>query len=440
MKLQKNLYSAKYIYHYTTRERAQQILKEHRVRCFEDQFTFFTASHADAAKVCRNVMKEGAFYIDNSLCLRQRTGTDFSDYVILKIQCPAGTEFYHLTVEHEQDTFCAYDYSLMHRGDLYFQKAKILPLDAPAFTSCKKAVSRAAVLGGACLLLGAMWTASAYASRARWLDAGNYETAWTNNPIIISANGTNKEIYNITTAEQLAGLSYLANGGDLNGTGFNATGKIFRIQDNIDLSSKEWTSIPASFLGTIDGVHIIITLAQGDVFMEGSPSLEGIVIRYAEEDTPVPGPVEEAEEVEEVEEVPYSCPHVGEEVMISEATPETDALGAEKCTLCGEILEYYPVPGSACASFLQSTADAIRHTKADKVIVDTELWTCLDKRITDALSEHRDVSLTINYKYQGTKYTVTIPAGTDASELLDENGYCGFRYLDLLYNGSALNG
>lgn len=429
MKLQKNLYSAKYIYHYTTRERAQLILKEHRVRCFEDQFTFFTASHADAAKVCRNVMKEGAFYIDNSLCLRQRTGTDFSDYVILKIQCPAGTEFYHLTVEHEQDTFCAYDYSLMYRGDLYFQKAKILPLDAPAFTSCKKAVSRAAVLGGTCLLLGAMWTASAYASRARWLDAGNYETAWINNP----APNSQGKVFDITTAEQLAGLSYLANYGDPNGT-FDVTGKTFRINDNIDLSSKAWTSIPANFPGTIDGAHKLITLAKGDVFMEGSPSLKGIEFRYIEVDTPVPGPVEEAEEV------PYSCPHVREEVMISEATPETDALGAEKCTLCGEILEYYPVPGTACASFLQSTADAIRHAKADKVIVDTELWTCLDKRITDALSERRDVSLTINYKYQGTKYTVTIPAGTDASELLDENGYCGFRYLDLLYNGSALNG
>lgn len=433
MKLQKNLYSAKYIYHYTTRERAQQILKEHRVRRFEDQFTFFTASHAEAAKVCRNVMKEGAFYIDNSLCLRQRTGTDFSDYVILKIQCPAGTEFYHLTVEHEQDTFCAYDYSLMHRGDLYFQKAKILPLDAPAFTSCKKAVSRAAVLGGACLLLGAMWTASAYASRASWLDAGNYETAWINTHV-----PGMPDVYDITTAEQLAGLSYLANHGYPDGTGFDATGKTFRIQNNIDLSSKAWTSIPADFRGTIDGVHkIIITLAKGDAFMEGSLSLKHIEIRYIEVDTPAPGPAEEAEEVEEV---PYSCPHVGEEVMISEATPETDALGAEKCTLCGEILEYYPVPGTACASFQQSTADAIRHAKADKVIVDTELWTCLDKRITDALSERRDVSLTINYKYQGTKYTVTIPAGTDASEMLDENGYCGFRYLDLLYNGSVLNG
>lgn len=40
MKFQKSSFSAKYLYHYTTRERARQILEEHTVRCFNDRFTF----------------------------------------------------------------------------------------------------------------------------------------------------------------------------------------------------------------------------------------------------------------------------------------------------------------------------------------------------------------------------------------------------------------
>ncbi len=62
----------------------------------------------------------------------------------------------------------------------------------------------------------------------------------------------------------------------------------------------------------------------------------------------------------------------------------------------------------------------------------------MDRRVTDALMARPDVSLTLNYTYQGIRYTVTIPAGTNASELLDANGYCGFRYLDSLFHGSIL--
>ena len=133
------------------------------------------------------------------------------------------------------------------------------------------------------------------------------------------------------------------------------------------------------------------------------------------------------------------CQHATEQVVITEATPQTDALGAEECTQCGKVFKYYDIPGTACASFMQNTADAIRKATTNEVLVDTRLWTCLDKRVTDALLERKDVSLTINYSYRGTRYTVTIPAGTNAAELLDENGYCGFRYLDLLYHGTTLN-
>lgn len=415
MKFQKSSFSAKYLYHYTTRERARQILEEHTIRCFNDRFTFFTTSHTDAVNVCHNVLKEGALYIDDNLSLCQRAKTDFSDYVILRIQCPTNAEFYHLTLEHPQDTFCAYDYSLMHKGDLHFKKGKILSLDHSISSSCKKAVNKAAVFGGTCLLIGAMWTSSAYAARSGWLDSpGNYDTSWF--------NSSNADL-DLNNAKQLAGLSHLVNQGN------NMSGKTIIIHNDIDLSSKKWCTIPSSFAGTIEGAHqIVITLAEGDTFAAGNDLFTKITFNYISVDAFTETPSE----------IEVSCQHSPEPVLIHDATPDSDALGAEKCTNCGEILKYYDVPGTACASFMENTADSILHATTNNVIVDTSLWTCLDKRITDALLERSNVSLTINYKYQGIRYTVTIPAGTNASELLDENGYCGFRYLDYLYQGTTL--
>lgn len=45
---------------------------------------------------------------------------------------------------------------------------------------------------------------------------------------------------------------------------------------------------------------------------------------------------------------------------------------------------------------------------------------------------------TIKYRYEGKRYTVTIPAGSDVFSLIDENGYCGFRTLDSQFGGSEL--
>lgn len=131
--------------------------------------------------------------------------------------------------------------------------------------------------------------------------------------------------------------------------------------------------------------------------------------------------------------------HVNEQIEVQPATEEIDAVWAEQCTLCGDVLEYKSMPGTACATFMENTADAILATTQKEVVADTRLWLCLNQKVTDALQTRQDVSLTLNYTYRGIRYTVTIPAGTNASELLDENGYCGFRYLDSLYNGTTLN-
>lgn len=141
---------------------------------------------------------------------------------------------------------------------------------------------------------------------------------------------------------------------------------------------------------------------------------------------------------EETREEYNSCVHLGKQIIVRDATAETDALGAEQCEYCGEILKYYDIPGTAAGVQQQNITDAILYADKQEVVVDTGVWTCFGKSVADALLVRQDVSLTLHYCYQGIRYTVTIPAGTDTRELLDENGYCGFRYLDKLFQGAPL--
>lgn len=249
---------------------------------------------------------------------------------------------------------------------------------------CLQAVYKAAVIGGTCLLLGMMASGSSF---------------------------------QIEDEADLAGLSYLAQNDDL-------SGKTFTINRDMDLSTKEWKTIPESFQGKIEGSHRIL-LSCGEIFAADTESIDnGLMIQYQKN---------EGEEKEGGQE--GGCDHDFETVFVKEATESTDAVQAGQCRKCGELAEYESVSGTACVTFLQNAADEVRKTKSEEVILNTEIWTCFDERVIDAMKERTDVAVTIHYKYMGKKYVVTIPAGSSVDNLLDENGYCGFRYLDLLFGG-----
>lgn len=117
-----------------------------------------------------------------------------------------------------------------------------------------------------------------------------------------------------------------------------------------------------------------------------------------------------------------------------EATPDADALLAGKCVNCGEILSYEEVPNSAYVAFLQESADAIRNAAlGEQVAICTDRWISFDRRVAKALADRPDVSVKLAYRYKGEAYILEIPAGEDWISLLDENGFCGFRYLALLF-------
>lgn len=77
--------------------------------------------------------------------------------------------------------------------------------------------------------------------------------------------------------------------------------------------------------------------------------------------------------------------------------------------------------------------------KNGTVIVSTLNWVSFHKSVLKALQARPDVTVIINYKYAGKYYTVTIPAGADVSALANEEGFCGFRYLDQVFKGHEIN-
>ena len=55
------------------------------------------------------------------------------------------------------------------------------------------------------------------------------------------------------------------------------------------------------------------------------------------------------------------------------------------------------------------------------------------------MSERADVSILIRYRDLGEEHQVLLPAGADVSSLGDENGFCGFRYLNQIF-GEKIDG
>ena len=73
-----------------------------------------------------------------------------------------------------------------------------------------------------------------------------------------------------------------------------------------------------------------------------------------------------------------------------------------------------------------------------KVVIDTKDWYCFNRTMAEKVTNMKDVAVTIKYIYQGKRYEVTIPAGSDIVSLLGETGFVGFRYLDLVFGGREI--
>lgn len=123
--------------------------------------------------------------------------------------------------------------------------------------------------------------------------------------------------------------------------------------------------------------------------------------------------------------------------------PETPTPGPAAAATSGNSQSATDVqpPESGYIKFLADTLEQIEKISLagtdDAITIETGDWVSFPRLVYEKLQEkNKSAAITINYKYKGIDYTVTIPAGSDLLSLLDENGYCGFRYLDQIFGGS----
>lgn len=134
------------------------------------------------------------------------------------------------------------------------------------------------------------------------------------------------------------------------------------------------------------------------------------------------------------------CAHLSERIYSpwKEAAPESDAILSVSCAECGEILSFEEVPNSAYKAFLTGAAEVIRLTPpGEMAVIKTDRWMSFDREVLKALESRRDIILRVKYRYQGRDYETTIPAGADVTELADEHGFCGFLYLNKVFEDGA---
>lgn len=143
------------------------------------------------------------------------------------------------------------------------------------------------------------------------------------------------------------------------------------------------------------------------------------------------------------EEEPEACEehrHEYEWTESREASEDRDAEEVYQCKYCGDIKYRLEIPNSAYAKFNKDAVTSIDRASAGaEVKIKTNLWVSFRKEVIEALKERPDVTVTVDYLYQGIPYTVTIPAGADLDALEESEGYYGFRYLDRVFEGRRIN-
>ena len=82
--------------------------------------------------------------------------------------------------------------------------------------------------------------------------------------------------------------------------------------------------------------------------------------------------------------------------------------------------------------------DGVKNAPQGAVLrLETSKVTCLDKMMLTELAKRPDLTLQVAFPVNDEHVEVTVPAGYDVLSLLDENGYCGFLYLNSVFASNA---
>ncbi len=97
------------------------------------------------------------------------------------------------------------------------------------------------------------------------------------------------------------------------------------------------------------------------------------------------------------------------------------------------------IPASAYPKFNSFLVKKIQSAEAGSTVsVNSDPWTSINKPAADAFTEKGDIALALTYKQGDQPCEVTVPAGANLTEQLDENGYLGFAKMGALYGAAPV--
>lgn len=175
------------------------------------------------------------------------------------------------------------------------------------------------------------------------------------------------------------------------------------------LNTQFWTGEPAELVYRYDQYSITKTETETQTEVPDDPQPEDVSVKV------VPTVDPEAEAAREEAAVKVQ----------KEAEQKTEDFAKEIAKMTEQAIQ-------ASAKTDEANGEAAGTPTA---VIKTDYFTCFTQGMLKQLAANPNVNYEIHYRYQGKRYVVVIPAGTDYSQLKDSNGYYGFRYLDSIFGG-----
>ena len=245
MIIKKNNKKIKYLYHYTLKENINSILSSGVIKS-DDKYTFFTDNYYKSISLFENEMMSNKIHITNDRVIKRRNYANPDDYRIIKIPYYNDGKFVKMIFDNEaKDSI--YNVSTIHEGNVYFDRNRAEVLDIPVQSGN--------------LIMPKIFTKFAFlvmtfinpicAKADTWLDNETYySTSWFNPNTYDTTTD-----YTISTASELAGLSYLSNtlgytfeGKDINFS-FPYSSSSLHI---LDATDHDWVYLAPSFKGRFE--------------------------------------------------------------------------------------------------------------------------------------------------------------------------------------------
>ena len=130
--------------------------------------------------------------------------------------------------------------------------------------------------------------------------------------------------------------------------------------------------------------------------------------------------------------------HHYEWTTVKEATSTEDGVMYYMCTSCGHVSATQVV--SSFSAFCEDAKNRIKNAPAGgTVVVMTDIYMSFSKDVMEALAARPDVNLVIQFRYEGIKFQVIVPAGYPNVMGLVNDGWAGFLFISSILGAAPVS-